>query len=111
MKRLAELLPCKSLPAAAAEQDHCAQDFITQFGKRAFRRPLTADEITGFTDFYAAQRTAGTDFPNAMRLVISAFLLSPQFLYRWEVTPQTAIRDGQPASATTATRWPRGCRT
>jgi Protein of unknown function (DUF1592)/Protein of unknown function (DUF1588)/Protein of unknown function (DUF1595)/Protein of unknown function (DUF1585)/Protein of unknown function (DUF1587) len=94
MKRLPELLPCKSLPAAAPDQDRCAQQFIAQFGKRAFRRPLSQEEVAGFTDFYSGQRSAGVDFPNAMRLTLSAFLLSPQFLYRWEVTPQTAIREG-----------------
>jgi hypothetical protein len=94
MKRLPELLPCKALPAAAADQDQCARQFIAQFGRRAFRRPLSQDEVTGLTDFYAAQRSGGQDFPNSMRLVLSAMLLSPQFLYRWEVTPQTAIREG-----------------
>jgi len=94
MGKLATLLPCKAIPAAAPEQDQCAKDFITQFGKRAFRRPLSKAENTSFTDFYTAQRTAGTDFPNAIRLVISGLLLSPQFLYRWEVTPETAVRDG-----------------
>jgi hypothetical protein len=94
MKRLPELLPCKAIPAAAPDQDQCARQFIAQFGRRAFRRPLSQDEVTGLTDFYAAQRTGGQDFPNSMRLVISAMLLSPQFLYRWEVTPQTAIREG-----------------
>ncbi len=94
MKRLTELLPCKSLPAAQGEQDQCAKDFIGQFGRRAFRRPLTTDEDSGLVDFYAGQRMAGQDFPNAMRMVISAFLMSPQFLYRWEVAPRAAIKDG-----------------
>ncbi len=94
MKRLPDLLPCKALPAAAPDQDQCARQFITQFGRRAFRRPLSQDESTSFTNFYSAQRSAGLDFPNSMRLVISALLLSPQFLYRWEVTPQTAVREG-----------------
>jgi hypothetical protein len=94
MKRLPDLLPCKSLPTAAAEQDQCAKDFITQFGKRAFRRPLAADEAAALVDLYAAQRTAGQDFANAIRVVISGLLLSPQFLYRWEVPPKGALKDG-----------------
>jgi hypothetical protein len=93
MGRLAELLPCKSVPTAQAEQDSCAKDFIAQFGKRAFRRPLTADESGKLTEFYTSAR-ASTDFPNSMRLLISAILLSPQFVYRWEVTPKTVIKDG-----------------
>jgi hypothetical protein len=84
MAKLADLLPCKSVPAAAADQDACAKQFITAFGKRAFRRPLTNDETTSLTGFYTQSKAAG-DFPNAIRLVISAMLLSPQFIYRWEV--------------------------
>ena len=94
MKRLPELLPCKSLPAAQGEQDQCAKDFIAQFGKRAFRRPLTGEENTDLVAFYTGQRMSGSDFQNAMRMVISAFLMSPQFLYRWEVAPRAAIKDG-----------------
>ncbi len=94
VKRLPDLLPCKALPAAAADQDQCARMFISQFGKRAFRRPLTSEEVTAFTDFYSAQRSGGQDFPSGVRMLISAFLMSPQFLYRWEVTPQTAIKEG-----------------
>jgi hypothetical protein len=93
-KRLPDLLPCKSVPAAAADQDQCARQFITQFGKRAFRRPLTPDEVTSFTDFYSAQRSGGQDFAGSVRLLISAFLMSPQFIYRWEVTPGSAIKEG-----------------
>jgi hypothetical protein len=94
-KKLDTLLPCKPLPTAAAAQDACAKDFIVQFGKRAFRRPLSADEVAGLNGFYAAQRMANpADFAGAIRLVISAVLMSPQFLYRWEVTPKTAIKEG-----------------
>jgi hypothetical protein len=93
MGRLAQLLPCKSVPTGAAEQDACAKDFIAQFGKRAFRRPLTADESGKLNEYYTSTR-AGTDFPNSMRLLISAFLLSPQFVYRWEVTPKAVVKDG-----------------
>src|SRR3954471_20999537 len=40
--KLGSLLPCSPLPTAAADQDACVGKFITQFGKRAYRRPLTA---------------------------------------------------------------------
>ena len=92
-RRLPEILPCKMIPAPAGELA-CAQQFIVQFGKRAFRRPLLDEEIKSFNDFYAQQRAAGQDFANAIRVVLSAFLLSPQFLYRWEVTPKTAVKEG-----------------
>jgi hypothetical protein len=93
-KRLDQLMPCKPLPTDAAAQDTCAKQFVTAFGKRAFRRPLTADENAGLAGFYAGQRTGGLDFPNSMRMLISAILLSPQFLYRWEVPAKGQLRDG-----------------
>jgi hypothetical protein len=94
--RLEALLPgsCMGVPAATPAQDACAKAFITTFGKRAFRRPLTTDEANGLNAFYAAQRMSGTDFPGSIRMVIAAFLMSPQFLYRWEFNPKTAIREG-----------------
>jgi hypothetical protein len=91
--KLDKLLPCNPVPTGAAEQDTCAKNFITTFGKRAFRRPLTADELKGLTDFYTAQK-AGSDFTSAIRLVVTAVLMSPQFLYRWEITPKAVVKDG-----------------
>src|SRR6185369_5543125 len=55
----------------------CAQTFITGFGKRAFRRPLTTAEVDRYKKVY----TAGGDFPTGIRLVIQAMLQSPNFLY------------------------------
>ena len=40
---MSKLLPCDP---ATAGQDACAQKFVTSFGQRAFRRPLTSDEQT-----------------------------------------------------------------
>src|SRR5205814_35996 len=93
--KMDKLLPCTPVPTAAADQDACAKTFIHGFGKRAFRRPLTADEESGLVAFYSAQRAANAaDFPGAIRLVVSAVLMSPQFLYRWELTPKAAVREG-----------------
>jgi hypothetical protein len=94
-KRLGDLLPCKMAPAAEADQNKCAADFIERFGRRAFRRPLTADESTAFLALYNGQRTeVKNDFPGAVRVVLTAFLLSPNFLYRWETIPQGVVKEG-----------------
>jgi hypothetical protein len=96
MARLGELLPCKPLPTAAAEQDRCAAQFITQFGLRAYRRPLVAEETKALTDYYTQQRMLpGNDFANSIRMVISAILMSPNHLYRWETAPRGQLKDGQ----------------
>jgi hypothetical protein len=88
---LASLLPCDT----ANRDDACARRFITQFGRRAYRRPLTQTEVDAlFDDVYRKARTDSeiqANFANAVRLVIRAILASPHFLYR--------IERGQPSGA------------
>jgi hypothetical protein len=94
-KRLDTLIPCKTVPAAAADQDQCARDFIASFGLRAYRRPLAAEEATALFELYSRQRTEiKHDFPAAVRVVLSVMLMSPNFLYRWELAPRAAIKEG-----------------
>src|SRR6185369_4602422 len=86
-------VPCLK-EAAAAEP--CATDFITHFGRRAFRRPLVKEEIDRWLGLYRAQRdpAVGASFTDAIRGVTTAFLQSPNFLYRHELAPGAAIKDG-----------------
>jgi hypothetical protein len=63
--------------------------FITTFGRRAFRRPLTPAELTSYGAIYdrgTMMTGAGTAFAKAAALVIRAMLQSPSFLYRNELT-------------------------
>jgi hypothetical protein len=93
MPNLTAQVPCLK-DAAAAEP--CARQFITQFGRRAFRRPLVAEEITRWLALYTAQRdpAVGATFTEAIRGVTIALLQSPNFLYRRELAPGAAIKDG-----------------
>jgi hypothetical protein len=93
MPNLAAQVPCIK-DAAAAEP--CARDFIVQFGRRAFRRPLVDEEIKHWLGLYNAQRdpAIGASFPDAIRGVTIALLQSPNFLYRRELAPGAAIKDG-----------------
>jgi len=73
-------------PACAAPmtETECAQSFIGSFGKRAFRRPLTPDEIIVYTGLYTDQRTRG-DHRAGLRQVVQTMLQSPHLLYRFEL--------------------------
>jgi hypothetical protein len=66
--------------------DTCAQTFIASFGRRAFRRPLTAAEQTTYLGLYHTGMTApeGSTVSDGISLVIDTFLQSPNFLYRVE---------------------------
>jgi hypothetical protein len=93
--RLGTLLPCGASPADAAQTD-CAKQFITQFGRRAFRRPLTPEEVGDLMTVYTAHRGAaiGYAFADAIRGVVAAMLTSPYFLYRWELGSAAPMKEG-----------------
>jgi hypothetical protein len=93
MPNLAAQVPCIK-DAAAAEP--CARQFIVQFGRRAFRRPLVDEEVTRWLGLYNAQRdpAVGATFSDAIRGLTVALLQSPNFLYRRELAPGAAIKDG-----------------
>jgi hypothetical protein len=71
---------CDPQTAGAAT---CARSFIEAFGKKAFRRPLAADEITRYEALFTTG-SADATFDDGITLVIEAMLQSPHFLYRLE---------------------------
>ena len=63
----------------------CASQFVTSLGRRAWRRPLTTDEVTRYA---AIATTAGgvlKDFYTGLEYAIAGILQSPHFLYREEL--------------------------
>jgi hypothetical protein len=79
--KLATLVPCNPTGDATA----CATQFIKQFGRRAYRRPLDAGEVDRMLKLFEVGRTGtgvGADgFANGVRLVVQAMLQSPHFIY------------------------------
>ena len=73
------LAPCTG--SSSAEHAKCGADFVTAFGKRAFRRPLADDEALAFNTLFAGLN-ATQGYQPAVELVLQAMLQSPQFLYR-----------------------------
>lgn len=77
------VLPC------TATTDACAQQFISYFGRRAFRRPLTPAEETAYFALFKKGPLLVDGAPDAflagVSLTVEAMLQSPDFLYRVEV--------------------------
>lgn len=67
-----------------AEENKCAETFITRVGLRLYRRPLTSAERTNLMDLYTAVKT-GRTFEIAIATVAEAMIQSPQFAYRTEM--------------------------
>jgi hypothetical protein len=66
-----------------------SQDFIKTVGRRAFRRPLTTQEMTTYQELWTQGATfyeSGDDGLDGARIFIRALLQSPHFVYRIETT-------------------------
>ena len=61
-----------------------ARKILGDFARRAFRRPVAADELDRLVGLYEAGRKRGKGFEGAVRLGLWAVLVSPHFLYRIE---------------------------
>ncbi len=72
-----------------ADGDACARKLISDLAGRAFRRPATGDEVDRlFALFKASTKPA---FSDAMKLVVTGVLLSPQFIFRTYDLPDTTL--------------------
>lgn len=83
-QNLATLMP--DCDASTDGEGACADRFIDEWGAKAFRRPLEADEKTrlrALFDWAVDNPDLGT-FEDGIQLVIQEVLQSPHFLYRPE---------------------------
>src|SRR5262249_34270071 len=72
------LLPCS---AAANPDSTCFDKYVSTFARPAYRRALTADERAALQRTFDDATTAGASFADALAVVTSQLLQSPQFLY------------------------------
>jgi len=75
-------------PADMADRRPCAQRIVTNLAERAFRRPVSAEDLGALMAFYDAGSADG-DFDRGIRDALSAVLASPHFLYRAETGAQS----------------------
>jgi len=68
----------------------CARSFVTSFGRRAFRRPLTTEETDGYLAIFRVGSGRG-GFRGGIRLIVTGMLQSPSFLYRVEPSPRAGL--------------------
>jgi Protein of unknown function (DUF1592)/Protein of unknown function (DUF1588)/Protein of unknown function (DUF1595)/Protein of unknown function (DUF1585)/Protein of unknown function (DUF1587) len=74
---------------SGAEQNAaCADRFIQSFGRRAFRRPLSAEEAARYRGLFDANLQRG--FGEGIRVVLQTLLQSPNFVYHFELAPAPA---------------------
>ena len=76
---------------------NCAQNFIQDFGRKAYRRPLTNDEQANLLALFEAGTSAplNLSFDESLRLVVEAVLQAPAFIYHWQLGGTPANADGE----------------
>ena len=69
-------------------ESQAARQIIQRFATRAFRRPADAGEVGALLRVYRSAREAGDDYESAVKLALTATLVSPNFLYRPIANPK-----------------------
>ena len=86
---------CRPAPgASSAEEDRCARQIVSTIARRAYRRPLTDEDVQPLLDFYKSGRASGT-FDAGIEAALRRILVSPDFIFRMERAPLQA-RAGAP---------------
>ncbi len=67
--------------------EYAARAIIRDFGKRAFRRPLSSAEVERFLWLYQAAGRKRANFEQSVQTALTAILVSPHFLFRGELQP------------------------
>lgn len=74
-------------PKTAGESP-CARKITENLARRAFRRPVTTEDLNRLMPFYEAGRRNGGTFDQGIEQLVAAVLVSPQFLYRGILGPK-----------------------
>jgi mono/diheme cytochrome c family protein len=77
-------------PANEADELPCATKILSNIAQRAFRRPLTDQDLAAPVAFYKDGRSTGGNFEAGIQTGLMAILASPKFLYRAEAGPPNA---------------------
>jgi hypothetical protein len=72
-------------PIPADNRRRIAEDFAREFMRRAYRREVSSEEIKNVLVLARQAVDAGGSFEEGVRLAVQAVLISPRFLFRWEL--------------------------
>ncbi len=85
--------------------ERCAKEFVQQFGRKTFRRPLTEGEVTVYTTLFLEDAARTGDHLSGGKIVVEAMLQSPHFLFRIERGPDSTFEQYELASRLSYFLW------
>ncbi len=74
------------MPESADDEKACAEEILRPLLRKAYRRPVVAEDLEGPMEFYRAGREDG-GFEDGIEMALTAILVSPRFLLRVEEDP------------------------
>ena len=83
-RSLRKVMVCK--PTTAAQEEPCAKQILTTLARRAYRRPVDAQDLEALMNAYEEGRRDGP-FEEGIEAGLQRLLTSPQFLVRTEKEP------------------------
>ncbi|MCA9126216.1 MAG: DUF1592 domain-containing protein [Planctomycetales bacterium] len=82
----------------STDDRQAASAFVSSFGTKVFRRPLSDEEVAQYTELFIADAKSKDDVLAGGRIVVEAMLQSPHFLFRIERGPDSPYRQYELAS-------------
>jgi mono/diheme cytochrome c family protein len=79
-KKAAERKPDRAQPQV--NETACARKIAENLARKAFRRPVTTEDMSRLMPFYEGERRDGGTFDQGIEQIVAAILVTPQFLYR-----------------------------
>lgn len=79
------------LPVDKRDEEATTRVVLTEFARRAYRRPVQATEVDRLMKLYTLATQQGEPWVKAIRLPLKAILVSPQFLFKVEADPPAGI--------------------
>ena len=73
-------------PDNAQKELPCAKDIVSKLSRRAFRRPVTDQDMEALMGFYQQGRETGS-FEEGIKAALQRILVSPEFIFRFEAEP------------------------
>src|SRR5882672_1678827 len=71
-----------AMPGRDGPEDECAGRIVKNFATRAFRRPVSSDEMLGLMRLYRMAKNNKEPFEQAIKIPLIACLCSPHFIFR-----------------------------
>jgi hypothetical protein len=76
-------------PASEADERFCVTEIVSRLARRAYRRPVSEDEVTELLGFFDQGRASGS-FDRGIETAIRRIISGAEFVFRAELDPEDA---------------------